>query len=359
MSDSGKVRHGLLAGGNWILDHVKLIDAWPEQDALATIVDESWGNGGSPYNILKDLARLEAPFPLEAVGLVGDDTGGRRIQGDCHAHKIDTSQLRVTAAAPTSYTDVMTVKGTGRRTFFHQRGANALLDVEHFDFSRTRAKIFHLGYLLLLDRLDTVAGGVPRACEVLKRAIEAGMQTSLDCVSEASQRFQTIVIPALPLVDTLFVNDFEAEKLTGISLKRSGRIATEAIVSAGRALLQAGVRRWVVIHHPQAAYACGVDGQEVWQPSVTVPPGEIAGAAGAGDALAAGVLLGMHEQRPMTECVRLGVCAAAASLYHPTCSEGVMQADVCLNLGMRLGFQTGPEVIQKTSASRRISSEKY
>ena len=57
------MRSGIIAGGNWIVDHVKLIDTWPPQDALATILSQSWGNGGSPYNVLKNLARLGASFP--------------------------------------------------------------------------------------------------------------------------------------------------------------------------------------------------------------------------------------------------------------------------------------------------------
>ena len=49
-------RKGILAGGNFILDQVKIIDAYPEQDMLATILEERICNGGGPYNVLKDLA---------------------------------------------------------------------------------------------------------------------------------------------------------------------------------------------------------------------------------------------------------------------------------------------------------------
>jgi sugar/nucleoside kinase (ribokinase family) len=336
------MRRGVIAGGNWIVDHVKLIDTWPAQDTLATIVSQSSSNGGSPYNILIDLAHLGASWPLAAVGLVGDDENGRAIIGDCRAHGIDTAQLRPTHAAATSYTDVMTVVGSGRRTFFHQRGANARLDVGDFDFSSTSAKFFHLGYLLLLDSLDALTGGRPKACEVLQRAKAAGLLTSLDCVSEDSRRFQTIVAPALPFVDVLFANDFEAERLTGVELRRGNRIVATAVGSAARQLLRAGVKSWVVIHFPEAVYACDASGQGFWQPSLRVPPNAIAGAAGAGDALAAGVLLGLHEDWAMGDCLRLGVCAAAASLYHPTCSEGVQSVEACLALGQRLGYHSLP-----------------
>src|SRR5687767_3815946 len=186
-------RTGILAGGNWIIDHVKIIDTWPIQDSLANILSSTHGTGGSPYNILVDLAKMGAPFPLAAVGLVGKDGDGEIIREDCAKLKIDVSALPRTDEAPTSYTDVMTVQGTGRRTFFHARGANALLDSRHFDFSRTDARLFHLGYLLLLDKLDgpsATHGTV--AAEVLARAQAAGLKTSIDLVSEDSDRFARV-----------------------------------------------------------------------------------------------------------------------------------------------------------------------
>ena len=64
-------RTGILAGGNWIVDAVKMIDVWPQQDALANIASTTQGTGGSPFNILVDLALMGADFPLLAAGLVG------------------------------------------------------------------------------------------------------------------------------------------------------------------------------------------------------------------------------------------------------------------------------------------------
>jgi sugar/nucleoside kinase (ribokinase family) len=182
-------RNGILAGGTWVLDHTKIIDFFPAQDALANVVAETSSNGGGPYNVLIDLARLGAPFPLAAVGVLGADSAGRHIRDDCHKHHIDTRQLHTTKEAPTSYSDVMTVKSTGRRTFFHRRGANMFLDAEHFDFTQSDARILYLGYLLLLDRLDQpepICGTV--AASVLQRAQIAGLKTIVDLVSEDGDR---------------------------------------------------------------------------------------------------------------------------------------------------------------------------
>ncbi|MCF7790242.1 MAG: carbohydrate kinase family protein [Prosthecobacter sp.] len=95
-------RSGILAGGNFIVDHVKMIDAWPEQDMLAFIQSEMSSNGGGPYNVLKDLAAMRCGYPLSAVGLVGTDLNGDWILRDCEAAGIDISQLHQTERAPTS-----------------------------------------------------------------------------------------------------------------------------------------------------------------------------------------------------------------------------------------------------------------
>ena len=334
------LRTGILAGGNWIIDHVKIIDTWPAQDALANIVGGSDGSGGSPYNVLADLAKMGAPMPLAGVGLVGDDSDGRKIIEECARYKIDAGAMQHTTAAPTSFTDVMTVQGTGRRTFFHARGANALLDATHFDFTKTHARIFHLGYLLLLDGLDAASathGTV--AAEVLARAQAAGLKTSIDVVSEDSDRFPKIVLPALKHVDVCVMNEFEAGRVTGRRIRVGETLDRAELRAAMQALLEAGVRERVVVHYPEGGCALGRDGAWDEHGSVRLPADYIIGAAGAGDAFTAGALLGWHEGLPVREWLRQGVCAAAANLSDETCTGGVKPLAECLALGERYGFR--------------------
>src|SRR5271154_4848550 len=95
-------RAGLLAGGNWIIDQVKMIDVYPQPEQLANIRGQSEGTGGAPYNVLVGLARSGAPFPLMAAGLVGRDPLGQHILKTCRRHRINTRHLGSTAKAPTS-----------------------------------------------------------------------------------------------------------------------------------------------------------------------------------------------------------------------------------------------------------------
>src|SRR6185436_7749458 len=103
---TGSSRKGILAGGNWIIDQVKMVDVYPQREQLANIRSQSQGTGGAPFNVLVDLARMKAPFPLSAAGLVGEDMLGDEILSICKKHKIDSRLLGKTDKAPTSNTEV-------------------------------------------------------------------------------------------------------------------------------------------------------------------------------------------------------------------------------------------------------------
>lgn len=286
---------------------------------------------------------MGAPFPLMGIGLVGNDDDGRSILSDGRAAGIDMQHVRPIREAGTSYTDVMTVRSTGRRTFFHFRGANSRLDESDFSLESLPARILHVGYLLLLDRLDEIGpDGATGASRILRRARALGIRTSVDVVSEHGDRFQSVVKPALPHTDILIVNELEASKSSGVAVWRDGRPDFALMAAAAGRRLEDGVNEWVVVHAPDGAIARHRDGTILSQGSVAMPAERIAGTVGAGDAFAAGVLFGLHENWPMSECLRLGVCVAASCLLHPTCTGGVVPADACLALGAEIGFRAAP-----------------
>ena len=333
-------RSGIVAGGNWIVDKVKFVDVYPQQDALANIHSEAVSNGGAPFNVLMDLARIGVSFPLEAVGLVGDDAEGRWILRECEQAGIRHHQLRTHERAPTSYTDVMTVRTSGRRTFFHQRGANAFLDVDQFDFRHTHCRMFHLGYLLLLDQLDAPdAEFGTSAARVLAHATEAGLMTSFDVVSEDSHRFSSIVLPALRHVDVAILNEFELERTTGLAVTEDGIVRPAAVRVACEQLLKTGVRGWVVVHFPAGACALSAGGEWCESGSVRIADEHIVSTVGAGDAFAAGVLFSLHEGEPMEVALRTAACMAAACLRGSGTSNGILPLAGTLALGNEFGFR--------------------
>lgn len=338
---SAATHRGLLAGGNWIIDQVKIIDVYPRPEQLSNIRSQSYGTGGAPFNVLVGLAKSGAPFPLFGAGLVGNDALGEQILATCKEHHIDTRYLTATDKGPTSYTDVMTEQGDGRRTFFHARGVNALWKGADLDFEKIRPRIFHLGYLLLLDALDQPDPRFgTRAAHLLSLAQQAGVRTSVDVVSEDSDRFQRIVNPALRYVDYCILNEIEAGKTTGFKIRQAdGSLDTVALRHAAGALLQQGVRELVVIHFAEGAFARTRKGEDLWQPALKLPANYIAGTAGAGDAFCGGVLMGLHEGWELQRCLLTGVCIAAASLSQASCTAGIRKLSTSLALAKKCGFR--------------------
>lgn len=336
-------RNGVAGAGNWIIDQVKIIDRYPLEDHLAVIQSESRGSGGAPYNVLVGLRALDPGLPLEGIGVVGDDLNGRFILDHLKSLDIESSLMRKSRTAPTSYTDVMTVASTGRRTFFHNRGANAELCGEDFELDRIRARILHLGYLMLLDGLDEPdpsAPGRPCAARVLEEAQSEGILTSLDMVTELSDRLHQVVRPTLPYVDYFIANELESGALAEIPVRdEQGSLLVANLPKITEALLDQGVNRLVVIHFPEGGYWRPRDGEPVFMPSLNVPRDFNKGTAGAGDAFCGGILYGLHEGWPAEQCLRLAVAHAAQSLSDPTTTGGLKPLSETLDLVERFGFR--------------------
>ncbi len=342
---SPTARRGILAGGNWIVEQTKVIDAFPQAGHLANVLSQSSAGAGAAHNVLVDLAQSGAPFPLFAAGLVGKDAPGDELLVRCHQLKVDMRGLGTTEKAPTSSTDVMADKATGQRTFFHARGANALWAGVDLDFNKVKARIFHLGYLLLLDALDAPDGKFgTKGARLLAAAQAAGLKTSIDVFGTGRARFAETVTPALQFVDYCILDEVEAGKAAGFQIRQAdGQLDTVALRHAAGALLQRGVREYVVIHFPEGAFARTRKGEDIWQPALKLPAKAIASAAGAGDAFCAGALLGLHEGWELPRCLLTGVCVAAAALTDATATGGVKSLGSSLALAKKFGFRPALE----------------
>jgi sugar/nucleoside kinase (ribokinase family) len=327
-------RVGITGAGNFIIDRVKTVDLWPEEGMLSLILEEKMAGGGCAYNVLKDLAILKTGLPLQAVGLTSNDADGSYIFRDLEEHGIDSSMMHVIDGVITSYTDVITVRKTGNRTFFHNKGTNKYLDIEHFDFTRITTKILHIGYILLLDTLD---GPDPeygtRMARLLRMAKDSGLKTSVDVVSESSFRFNKIVLPALRYTDYLIINEIEAGRTTGYEIReRSGKLNVSHLKEALRMLLAKGESELVCIHFPEGAYAALKGEAPVFAPSCDLPEGYIVGTAGAGDAFCAGMLYGIYEEWELEKC--MGFANAMAGI----CLAGLSTSDSMKSLDETLRF---------------------
>ena len=341
---SSQRQFGIAAGGNWIVDRVKMIDRLPGRGMLANIHSESRGTGGAPANVLVDLARMKAPFPLVGMGVVGDDADGEFVLSTGRAHGIDMSRIVVTKKAPTSFTDVMVEESTGDRSFFHCRGANATFEPSHIATASLTCRIFHLGYLLLLDRMDEPDAEFGTVAAATLRMLQgAGFKTSLDVVSEESDRFHRLVPPSLRYVDYLILNEIEAGRVVRRAVRDpQGVIDSAALHDVVEALYQFGNMEMTAVHMPEGVYIRDRQGHKLALGSLVLPDGFIQSALGAGDAFCAGMLYGLHEGWDYGRAADLGTCCATACLSHSTATQGVVPMEDALKYRTRFPRRDPP-----------------
>ncbi len=75
-------RRGVLAAGTFCVDFNKSIARWPDQDTANEIIEIKRQGGGSGFNMALDIKRLDPAFPVEAMGVVGDDDLGRFLMAN-------------------------------------------------------------------------------------------------------------------------------------------------------------------------------------------------------------------------------------------------------------------------------------
>lgn len=340
-------RNGIVCAGNWIVDRVKIIDRLPGKGMLGSIISETLASGGSSFNVLADLGKMGTPFPLAGIGVIGNDSGRDFIHSICRPLKIDISRLVVLNEMSTSYTDVMTDQETGVRVFYHYRGANARFSHEHVQIKNLPFRIFHLGYLLLLDGMDKPdpdCGTV--AAKLLKKVQEAGIKTSVDVVSEESDRFRKIVPASLPYTNYLILNEIEAGRTTEHKVRdNSGKLIPRGIIDSVDALYNLGNMELVAVHMPEGVYLRTKEGKQYAQGSLNLPDNYIKGTVGAGDAFCAGMLYGLHEGWDPAKTLKLGSCAAAACLAQPGATDGLLPLNKVMELGDRFPENDPPVAI--------------
>ena len=316
------MRKGIIGAGNWIVDIIKTIDRFPKEGELCNILTQEVAGGGGPCNVLFDLAAMEVDIPLYAMGRIGVDGNGDYLFDEITKRNINSDLIIRDASRPTSYTDVMS--GNGKRTFFSSRGTNSNLDYDDFVNINLNAKIFYLGYLLLLDKLDA-ADPEYGTCgaKVLKLMQEKGYKTLVDFVSEAPEKFRKVVKAALPYIDYLVINEIEAGNTFEEEIRLDDNsLDFAAMERVAKKFYESGVKDLVVFHYPEGAFVMTKDGKSQLFESCKIDKKDIVGTNGAGDAFCAGILYGLHEDLPIEETIAIANWSALCNLSSPSASGG-------------------------------------
>lgn len=305
------MKKGIAVAGSVLVDKLNHISAYPQKGELTQIKSISKAVGGCVPNVGIDLKKIDESLTVYACGKIGKDEEGDFVKSELASNGLDVSGLIIDEKEKTSFTDVMSVVG-GERTFFTYAGASALFGEEDIDFDKTNVEMLHLGYFLLLDKVDNGDG-----LKILEKAKARGIKTSIDLVSENSDRYN-LVLPCLKFTDNLIINEIEGGKLAGIEPKKDNiRLICEK-------LKQLGVKERVIIHMPEFG-ACLSDNGYIEIPSFDLPKGYIKGSTGAGDAFCAGALYGIYKGYTDKEILEFASMCAAASLKVADATSGILE----------------------------------
>ena len=333
-------RSGILCAGAWCVDRNYAINFWPPEETVSTILQHS-DHGGCPgHNMATALKRLGAPFPVKAMGLVGEDEHGAHLLRICDELGIKRDALELRKGVDTALTLAMTAQDTKKRTFFSQPGAFAVQCPDDFDFSQTDCRIVHLGLAGLMPKLDgpwknEVSGWVA----VLKKARAAGLHPNLEMVSIEPEKIRAAGLPMLDYLDTLIINDYEAGALAEITTLNNGMTDAAACKHVAEKLMAISKLSMIAVHYPAGGVVLSRNGEVAEHASVNVPKSQIIGNNGAGDCFAAGMLLGHHEGWPLMASLRLAHAAAASSLRSVATTESVVGWQDCLALADKWGWR--------------------
>ena len=302
------MKNGIAVAGSILVDNINEISAYPQAGELTKIKSVQKSVGGCVPNVAVDLKKLCPDLIVKSVGKVGDDENGLYVKNVLSDNGVCVEDISV-GADKTSFTEVMSVTG-GQRTFFTYAGASADFGFDDVDLDGLGVKMLHLGYFLLLDKIDNGDGE-----RLLKAAKEKGIKTSIDLVSENSDRY-SLVLPCLKYVDNLIINEVEAGALTGIEPKR------ENLITIAEKLKAYGVAERVIIHTPEMGVCVSQRGVES-VPSYALPKDFIVGTTGAGDAFCAGALLGIYQDKTDKEILEFASGAAVAALSQADATSGL------------------------------------
>lgn len=310
------MRQGIAVAGSILLDKIYGISSFPAQGELTQIKNISYAVGGCVPNVAIDLKKISRELPVYAIGTIGSDDEGRFIINAFSSEGVNTEGV-VETDEGTSFTDVISVIG-GQRTFFNYPGASSIFGVDNFKLPRNDIKMLHLGYFLLLDKIDNGDG-----VKILKMAQDMGIKTSIDLVSENSTRY-SLVLPALPYVDNLIINETEAGMLTGIEPKN------ENLEKIAKRLMELGVKERVIIHKPDIGVCLSSEGFTSL-PSLDLPDGFIKGTTGAGDAFCTGALYSIYHGKSAEEILEFASYCATCALRAPDATSGLENEENIIN----------------------------
>lgn len=261
--------------------------------------------GGKGANQAVSCAREGAR--VQMIGCVGDDAHGTALRDALRSDGIDTTALRTVSGEPTG-TALILVEDSGQNRIVMIPGANARVALDEAALTQQVQ-----GAAFLVTQFETPMDQVARAIAV---AHGAGCKVLLN-----PSPMQAIAQPLWPQIDTLVVNEIEAQALCGESADTPQQAA-----QAGQALRAKGIARVVVTLGARGAVAVDADGAR----HHPAPKVQAVDTTAAGDTFLGALAVALGEGQSFDEAVRLGIRAAALCIQQPGAQPSIPRRDAVL-----------------------------
>ncbi len=292
----------------------KPVEELPGRGRLELVDKIELHSGGGAVNVSNALGKLGVKTGI--IGKVGEDGFGDFLIKILKSYGVDTRGIK-RASTNTSSTMVL-VSPDGERSFLHYLGANGELSLKDIDFALIKqSKILHIAYAFLLPSLD----GLPMA-DLLKKAKEEGITTSLDVAWDPQNRWLDLIEPSLKYAD-VFLPSIEEAKM--ITQKDNPSEIADFFLSYGIKIVGLKMGK-------KGCYVKTQD-QELSIPACAV---KAVDTTGAGDSFIAGFLTGLVKDWNLEKCAKFANTVGASCVTAVGASAGIK------TLGETLRF-TGEE----------------
>jgi sugar/nucleoside kinase (ribokinase family) len=267
---------------------------WEATTVVESVSQQLGGNAGSTSCTLGTLG-----IPVSIVTLAGRDAAAETVMKRLRTAGVDLSLVQY-VDAPTSIA-ISLIRANGERALLYLLAA-AAEDFQPFTLPPD-ATHFHLAAVYRMRHLRQIAP------QLLKRAREAGLRTSLDTQWDTKGEWMKVLAPSLPWADYALMNEEEALILTG-------RTEPE---EAARALRDLGANHIII---KLGRRGCWADG-------VTIPGFEVdaVDTTGAGDCFSGGFLAALERGLPIEEAARFANAVGALAVQKVGATAGVLDWD--------------------------------
>ncbi len=229
---------------------------------------------------------------VQAVGGVGEDLMGDWVLRRLDDFGVDRQMMQRCPDFATS-SSIVTTRPDGARPALHKLGATAGFYVEDTALDRVLdTKILHIGGVGLMDAMDK-----GRNAEVLAEAKARGVTTTLDVFASTPDDL-ALIKPLLAHTDVFMPSEEEAMALSGLT----------DFEDIAQFLLDQGTGAVILTLGADGAMYRDQTGAKIDIPAFNI---DVVCTCGCGDCFNAGFATGLHLNRSVKDCIRLGQASSA------------------------------------------------